>query len=628
LRVAGVLEPLEVATYDRLLRLRTPIAAADSEVVLVQIREDDIRRFGHPLCDDLLARSIALLLDAGASTVGVDLYRDVPIDRACDPWDGPTRSLERAVNATDRVVMVSKFALDDSARVPAPPWLASADRAGFSDIPVDAGGKVRRGLLFQWDGDVAHVSFALQLALRHLRDRELTLVADPDDPNLVRLGTTTIPAIDARFGGYARSSFGGYQYLLDYRGGPHPFPSVSLGELLADPSARARVRDKIAILGTTSPSVKDFFYTPFSTDTTEDQAMYGIEVHAHAVDQLLRFSRDEARGISSWNEPLELAWTFAWSLLAAAIGALFHRGPTPGLAAGLAALGVQGWAGTAALSQGLWIPVVPPVLAALGSLGLSVGYVAAVQRRERTQVVRLFSRFLRPAVAQRIWSQRAAFIGDSGRPRSQWSSLTVLMADLQGYTTISEEADPYVLMGWVNEFLATMARQVEAHSGVVDDYSGDGLKADFGFPAPVHDEGEARVQARNAVRCALAMGEAMERLNEQWAERQLPSGRVRIGIVTGPAVVGVIGGGDSLKYTSVGDTVNTAARLEAFEKEGYRLEPEEPCWRILIGDETRSYIGDEIDVIDLGEFALTGKSEKVRIHRVRGARRHDEEASG
>ena len=82
--------------------------------------------------------------------------------------------------------------------------------------------------------------------------------------------------------------------------------------------------------------------------------------------------------------------------------------------------------------------------------------------------------------------------------------------------------------------------------------------------------------------------------------------------------MGVIGSGNSLKYTSLGDTVNTASRLESFEKDDYRLESRESCWRILIGDETREYIGNEFEVVDLGERPLRGKSNEIRIHRVLG----------
>jgi len=626
-RLIGLLESTALAAYDRLLRLTPPVQSPESDIVLVRIDEDEIRRFGHPLCDALLARSISILLDAGASAVGIDLYRDAPVSRPCDVASGPVRSLERIVNGTDRVVMSWKFSLDDRTLVPPPPWLAGPDRAGFIDIPVDAGGRVRRLLLYQWIGERSHVSFALRLALRHLRSRHVTVVPDPEDPALVRIGDTTIPALDRRFGGYAAGDFGGYQYLHDYARRT-PFPAVSLGELLSDNRVRAQVEGRIAIVGTASPSVKDSFYGLATFGTAESEVMYGMEVHARSVDQLLRFARGEALAIRSLSELGELAWILLWSLLGAATGTLLHRGAIRGALVGVAVLGAQGWAGVAAISLGLWIPVAPAALATLASLGLSTAYVAASERRERNQVIQLFSRFLRPLVAERIWNQRADFIQVSGRPRARRTSLAVLMADLEGYSATSERVTPQTLMEWVNDFLSSMANQVEAQSGIVDDYYGDGLKANFGLLSPGRDPDEGPRNALRAVRCAVAMGHAMELLNEGWAARGLPPGRLRVGVFAGPAIVGVIGGANSLKYTSVGDTVNTAAKLESFDKEGYTFQDGEACWRVLIGGETAEYVADEFQLEALGEFELPGKSQRITIHRVLGVRNRVREDSG
>jgi adenylate cyclase len=265
-----------------------------------------------------------------------------------------------------------------------------------------------------------------------------------------------------------------------------------------------------------------------------------------------------------------------------------------------------------------WIPVVPPLLAGVGSSGLVTAYVAANERMERRQVTRLFSRFLTPKVTEEIWEQRDEFMrsDEKGRPESRWGVLTVLMLDLENYTGISEKRDPRVLMDWVNEFTGAMANIVEHHGGVVDDYAGDGIKANFGFPVPTSDENQIAADAADAVRCALAMGEEMDRLNEAWRKQRLPAGRLRIGIVTGPAVVGVIGSGQSLKYTSVGETVNIAARLESFDKDSFSSHPDEGSWRVLVGAETMHRLDEDFHTLDLGVHALKGKTDKIQIYRV------------
>jgi adenylate cyclase len=281
---------------------------------------------------------------------------------------------------------------------------------------------------------------------------------------------------------------------------------------------------------------------------------------------------------------------------------------------GVGLLTVVAWA---SLWQGRWIPLVPPVLALLGSAGLVTLCVAVIERIERREVTRLFSRFLRPKVAEEIWRQRDQFMqgGDQpGRPRSQRAVITVLMSDLIGYTEISERIDPDALMTWVNDYMNAMADVIERHDGVVDDYAGDGIKANpasrfFGAARP-------RTPTPQRRRCALAMGAAMERLNEDWRRQNLPTGRLRIGLCTGPAVVGALGGDTSLKFTSVGDVVNTAARLESFDSDVSGFDT--GTARVLIAEETRRRIGAAFRTVDLGVHALKGKSEKIRIFRVIG----------
>jgi adenylate cyclase len=258
------------------------------------------------------------------------------------------------------------------------------------------------------------------------------------------------------------------------------------------------------------------------------------------------------------------------------------------------------------------------VLASGTAAGLVTAYRAFREHAERSEVTGLFSKFLRPEVAKAIWDQRDQFIGPDDRPVAQRIVLTSLMSDLQGYTTASEAMDPEALMNWINDYMVVMADLVGDHGGVVDDYAGDGIKANFGFPIPSTGEDAIGTDAQNAVNCALAMGAAMDRLNEDWRTRGLPTGRVRVGIFTGPAVVGILGGRKSMKYTTVGDTVNTAARLESFAKDDFSSQTERSDWRILIGDTTMQYLGERLRTEDLGSHALKGKHETTRIYRVLG----------
>ena len=111
-----------------------------------------------------------------------------------------------------------------------------------------------------------------------------------------------------------------------------------------------------------------------------------------------------------------------------------------------------------------------------------------------------------------------------------------------------------------------MANLVEQHGGVVNDFTGDGLMASFGAPIVRTAEDDVERDACNAIRCAIAMDRALGDLNEQWAALGLPASRMRIGICSGEVVLGAYGSDEHMKYASVGPAVNTAARLESYDK--------------------------------------------------------------
>jgi adenylate cyclase len=228
-------------------------------------------------------------------------------------------------------------------------------------------------------------------------------------------------------------------------------------------------------------------------------------------------------------------------------------------------------------------------------------------------LMQIFSRHVSKEVAEMIWQQRDQFL-DNGRPRSQNMTVTVFFSDLKGFTTLSEKMSPQDLIDWLNTYMESMAGLIMEHGGVVDSYAGDGIKADFGVPLPRKTEEEVRRDAANAVNCALAMQQEMRRLNDIWSEKGHPEMGIRIGLFTGPVVGGLLGSSQRLKYTTIGDTVNVASRLESYDKE---VAKSSLC-RILIGDSTLKCLDGRYATEEIGEVSLKGKHEKILIHRVLG----------
>jgi len=174
--------------------------------------------------------------------------------------------------------------------------------------------------------------------------------------------------------------------------------------------------------------------------------------------------------------------------------------------------------------------------------------------------------------------------------------------------------DPSLLMHWLDDCLSAMADLVMEHHGMVDKFIGDAMMALFGAPIPRTDETEIRRDAVNAVRCSIAMAKKLEALNARWRAEGKPEVGMRIGIHTGAMSAGSIGSRERLQFTVIGDTVNTAARLESFDRTVVDPSCPDYPFRILIGDSTRRYVDDTFEVLEVGEVSLKGKSKRLRVY--------------
>lgn len=278
------------------------------------------------------------------------------------------------------------------------------------------------------------------------------------------------------------------------------------------------------------------------------------------------------------------------------------------LAAGVALLFL---AGLVAFFNGVWTPVVAPTTSWPASAAIVTAYVSSREKAQRALLMRLFSSFVSKDVAEDLWRHREHFL-DSGRPKPQRLTATALFTDLKGFTTVSEKSEPKELMDWLNEYMEAMAALVAANGGIVNKYIGDAIMAVFGVPIPRENQAQMKQDAVNAVKCAVAMRRELEILNRRWRAQGKPTARMRVGIYTGPLVAGSVGGAERLEYTVIGDTVNTASRLESFDK---MLAADSDC-RILIGEATRNLIGNMFEVEKVGEVSLKGKKEKITVYLV------------
>ena len=199
-------------------------------------------------------------------------------------------------------------------------------------------------------------------------------------------------------------------------------------------------------------------------------------------------------------------------------------------------------------------------------------------------------------------------LGEDG-VQSEERQVTVIFTDIAGFTAASQKLAPRETADFLNHHFGLLAAEIEATGGTLDKYIGDSVMAFWGAPDDQPDHAE------RACRAALAIDAALARDNRARAQQSLPPVRIRIGVHSGPAIVGNIGAPGRVNYTLIGDTVNLANRLEAFGKE---VAAEAHPAVILLSEATRAQLGPAWRVEDLGAHQMRGRAGEIGVFRLRG----------
>jgi adenylate cyclase len=234
-------------------------------------------------------------------------------------------------------------------------------------------------------------------------------------------------------------------------------------------------------------------------------------------------------------------------------------------------------------------------LAALAFTFWSGAFFSYLMERTRRREIRdLFASYVDPSVVSYLLRNP-----DSVDFGGQRLVATILYTDIEGFTSISEEMDPGALVSHLNEYFGAVTQAAIAAGGMHDKYVGDAVMVVFGFPIRHADH------ALRAVQAASGILREVELLNRDWKARGLPVLKTRIGICSGEVIIGSVGGTERKNFTTMGNAVNLASRLEGLNK---RFGTE-----VLIAGSTAELLPSELPLKDLGEVTVRGVSKPVQV---------------
>ena len=207
--------------------------------------------------------------------------------------------------------------------------------------------------------------------------------------------------------------------------------------------------------------------------------------------------------------------------------------------------------------------------------------------------------YLSPEVVQQVIANPSLLkLGGERR------EITAYFSDVAGFTTISEKLTPEEVVSLLNKYLTAMTDIILENGGTVDKYEGDAIVAFFGAPIPYAD---------HAIRCcnaAVDMQNALNSLRQKWMDEGYPAINVRMGINTGPAIIGNMGSQQRMDYTMMGDTVNSASRFEGANK-AYGT-------YTMISDSTYGYVKERFVTRKLDLLRVVGKTLPVTVYELVG----------
>lgn len=534
----GVFSRLEMGIYDSWFRFNG-IKDPGDEVVIVAIDELSIDRIG-PLAWPRTVHATLLEKLSAAKVVAFDITFASAKDGLED------EAFAQAIAEHGSVILASKFYFErdyegDYVQVFEPPYaplLEQADGIGFVNTPTDPDQVVRRTTLVDVNTFEGFAFPSLGLAT--------VLQAEGLDALDINLQKGYLVIEDRKIPIDEHN-----KALPNFWGPGKTFTTISYADVIQERLPTDYFQDKIVLIGATTQEEHDVYPTPF---TTSNMVMHGspptpgVEIHASVVQSYLT---------NTWHQEVSPFFNFLFLIIVILLTwlAVANRGPFIGFLGSLITMIAAVSVVYFAFKLRWWLDLASPGIAIILTYTVVTGYDFITSEMERRKTREAFSRYVsRDVVEQLLSSPEDMVLGGKKQ------EVSIMFADIRGFTAYSENKDPVDVITRLNEYLTVMTNLIFKYGGTLDKYLGDGLMAFFGAPVYYPDHVE------RSIKTAIDIQAEVEKLNEKWAKVGEPPLLVAVGINTGPAVVGNVGSPERMDYTLIGEDVNLASRVEALSK--------------------------------------------------------------
>ncbi|MCF6149469.1 MAG: adenylate/guanylate cyclase domain-containing protein [Candidatus Kuenenia sp.] len=587
IQYSNFLKNIERKTYDFRFLVRGPIQVSD-KIVIIGTDEKALDEIEDPFVfwNPYFAKIIKAVAGGGATAIGIDFLQTISLKDKVAGTDHDGIMADALMEA-ENVIMINLLRWDTTinglkALNPLPRYLYAADpdNVGFSNLTIDRDGCVRRQILLMSDTENNVYGY---IGLKVIA-KALNSPIEKKGNHLI-VGDYTIPVNEYN------------EMRINFAGPSGTFPMLSFYEVWKMASLengdffREHFQGKIVLIGPGNIYSQDFKPTPYyrSRYYSGTPQTLGVEIIANTINTIVQ---------QNFIIPLE-EWQTMLIILFLGIMTSYISFRLPPVIGGIASFSLLGIYVFICIALFAYYNIFLQLICPIGSIPLVYTAVFAyrytIEDKEKRMVKKIFKRYVSREVVDEILKSP-----ESLRLGGNRVHVSILFADIRGFTSLSENKDPQYIVSLLNSYFSIMADIILKNKGTLDKYLGDGILAFFGAPVERDDHAES------AVRSAIEMIAGLDKLNKD--QNIVPPLKIGIGIHSGSAVVGNVGSELKMEYTVIGDTVNTASRIEGLTKE---LKAS-----ILITEATYSQLKNNYNIVPEKEVLLRGKTKPIKLYRI------------